>query len=115
MVIASVKLNGTELNPDDFSLDPETSKATNVEEKTLKINGKGNYTGEATAATTWSLVAKDVTVTPASGLSKIYGADDPALTYATSIDSDTTLKGKFDAAVTGIEFALEGKIGRAHV
>ena len=75
------------------------NKATDVGDNTLVIKGEGNYTGEARA--TWSLVAKDVTITPTSGLSKTYGAADPTLTYTTSIDSDTTLKGKFDAAKSG--------------
>ena len=70
-------------------------KATNVGNKTLVIEGKGNYTGEARA--TWSLVAKDVTITP-DAKSKTYGDADPELTYNTDI-SDTTLKGKFNDAV----------------
>ncbi len=53
VVVTSVELGGTALNAGDYTLDPETSKATNVEEKTLKINGIGNYTG--TANTTWKL------------------------------------------------------------
>ena len=55
VVIDSVKLDGTTLNAGDYTLDPATSKATNVEEKTLKINGTGNYTGSATASTAWKL------------------------------------------------------------
>ena len=72
---------------------------TNVGNMTLGISGAGNYTGEAIA--TWSLVAKDVTITPTSGLSKTYGEADPTLTYTTSIDGDTTLKNKFDADKSG--------------
>ena len=72
---------------------------TNVGNMTLGISGTGNYTGEASA--TWSLAARDVTITPASGLSKIYGAADPTLPYTTSIDSDTTLKPLFDADKSG--------------
>ena len=72
------------------------NKATDVGNNTLVIKGKGNYTGEARA--TWSLVAKDVTITP-DAKSKTYGEADPKLTYTTSIDSDTTLKGKFNDAV----------------
>ena len=72
---------------------------TNVGNMTLGISGTGNYTGEASA--TWSLAARDVTITPASGLSKTYGAADPTLPYTTSIDSDTTLKPLFDAAKSG--------------
>ena len=75
------------------------NSVTNVGNTTLKISGTGNYKG--TAQKDWSLVAKDVTITPTSGLSKTYGATDPTLTYTTSIDSDTTLKGKFDAAKSG--------------
>ena len=73
-------------------------KATNVGNKTLVIKGEGNYTGQASA--TWTLVAKDVTITP-DAKSKTYGAAEPTLTYTTSIDGDTTLKGKFDAAKSG--------------
>lgn len=75
------------------------NKATDVGNNTLVIEGKGNYKG--TARATWSLVARDVTITPTSGLSKTYGATDPTLTYTTSIDSDTTLKNKFDEAKSG--------------
>ena len=75
------------------------NKATDVGNNTLVIKGKGNYTGEARA--TWTLVAKDVTITPTSGLSKTYGAADPTLTYTTDIDGDATLKGKFDDAKSG--------------
>ena len=99
VVIDSVKVDGTALTSSDYAVDLTTSKATNVEEKTLKITGKGNYTGTTTAATAWSLVAKDVTITP-DAKSKTYGAADPVLTYTTDI-SDTTLKGKFDAAKSG--------------
>ena len=74
------------------------NKATDVGNKTLIIEGKGNYTGEARA--TWSLVAKDVTITP-DAKSKTYGAAEPTLTYTTSIDGDTTLKTKFDEAKSG--------------
>lgn len=75
------------------------NKATDVGNNTLVIKGEGNYTGQASA--TWTLVAKDVTITPASGLSKTYGAAEPTLTYTTSIDGDTTLKAKFDGAKSG--------------
>ena len=74
------------------------NKATDVGNNTLVIKGKGNYTGEARA--TWTLLAKDVTITP-DAKSKTYGADDPTLTYTTDIDGDTTLKGKFDTAKSG--------------
>ena len=55
VVVDSVKLNSTTLNASDYTLDPVTSKATNVEEKQLKINGTGNYGGSATATTAWKL------------------------------------------------------------
>lgn len=75
------------------------NSVTNVGNTTLKISGTGNYKG--TAQKDWSLVAKEVTITPTSGLSKTYGATDPTLTYTTSIDSDTTFKNKFDEAKSG--------------
>lgn len=71
------------------------NSVTNVGNTTLKISGTGNYKG--TARATWSLVAKDVTITPVAK-SKTYGDADPELTYNTDI-SDTTLKGKFNDAV----------------
>ncbi len=74
------------------------NKATNVGNNTLVIKGTGNYTGEARA--TWSLLAKDVTITP-DAKSKTYGAADPELTYTTDIDGDTPLKAKFDEAKSG--------------
>lgn len=85
------------------------NSVTNVGNTTLKISGTGNYKG--TAQKDWSLVAKDVTITPTSGLSKTYGATDPTLTYTTSIDSDTTLKGKFDAAKSGALSYTGTKVG----
>ena len=75
------------------------NSVTNVGNTTLKISGTGNYKG--TAQKDWSLVAKEVTITPTSGLSKTYGATDPTLTYTTSIDGDTPLKNKFDEAKSG--------------
>ena len=74
------------------------NKATDVGDNTLVIKGEGNYTGEARA--TWSLVAKEVTITP-DAKSKTYGAAEPTLTYTTSIDGDTTLKPLFDAVKSG--------------
>ena len=74
------------------------NKATDVGDNTLVIKGEGNYTGEACA--TWSLVAKEVTITP-DAKSKTYGAAEPTLTYTTDIDGDTTLKAKFDGAKSG--------------
>lgn len=98
--ISKVTLDGTDLTGAGANYTVESgNKATNVGNNTLVIKGKGNYTG--TAQKDWSLVAKEVTITPTSGLSKTYGAADPTLTYTTSIDSDTTLKGKFDAAKSG--------------
>ena len=97
--IASVKDGAAPLiaGGHDYSI-VSGGKATNVGNNTLIIEGKGNYKG--TASATWSLVAKDVTITP-NALSKTYGADDPTLTYTTDIDGDTTLKAKFDEAKSG--------------
>ena len=96
--IASVK-DGTAslIATIDYTIE-SGNKATDVGNNTLVIEGKGNYKG--TARATWSLVAKDVTITP-DAKSKTYGATDPTLTYTTSIDGDATLKGKFDAAKSG--------------
>ena len=74
------------------------NSVTNVGNTTLKVSGTGNYKG--TAQKDWSLVAKDVTITP-DAKSKTYGAADPTLTYTTSIDDDTPLKNKFDEAKSG--------------
>ncbi len=96
--IASVKDGAADLiSTIDYAIE-SGNKATDVGNNTLVIKGKGNYTGEASA--TWSLVAKDVTITP-DAKSKTYGAADPTLTYTTSIDGDATLKGKFDAVKSG--------------
>ncbi len=57
VVISKVTVDGTDLIGTDYTI-TSGGKATNVEEKTLKITGKGNYTGEASA--TWTLVAKDI-------------------------------------------------------
>ncbi len=99
VAISSVKDGGTSLSSTiDYTI-TGGNKATDVGNNTLVIEGKGNYKG--TAHATWSLVAKEVTITPTSGLSKTYGATDPTLTYTTSIDGDTPLKNKFDEAKSG--------------
>ena len=99
VAISPVKDGGTSLiSTIDYTI-TGGNKATDVGNNTLVIEGKGNYKG--TAHATWSLVAKEVTITPTSGLSKTYGATDPTLTYTTSIDGDTPLKNKFDEAKSG--------------
>ena len=97
--IASVKDGTASLiaGGHDYSI-VSGNKATDVGDNTLVIKGKGNYKG--TAHATWSLVAKDVTITP-DAKSKTYGEADPTLTYTTDIDGDATLKGKFDTAKSG--------------
>ena len=96
--IASVKDGAADLiSTIDYAIE-DGDKATDVGNNTLVIKGKGNYKG--TARATWSLVAKDVTITP-DAKNKTYGAADPELTYTTSIDGDATLKGKFDEAKSG--------------
>lgn len=98
--VYSVKDGTTVLNKGtDYIETSGFNPLTNVGNMTLGISGTGNYTGEAIA--TWSLAAKDVTITPASGLSKTYGTADPTLPYTTSIDGDATLKPLFDAAKSG--------------
>ena len=98
--VYSVKDGTTVLNKGtDYIETSGFNPLTNVGNMTLGISGAGNYTGEAIA--TWSLAAKDVTITPASGLSKTYGTADPTLPYTTSIDGDATLKPLFDAAKSG--------------
>ena len=98
--VYSVKDGTTVLNKGtDYIETSGFNPLTNVGNMTLGISGAGNYTGEAIA--TWSLAAKDVTITPASGLSKTYGTADPTLPYTTSIDGDAALKPLFDAAKSG--------------
>lgn len=98
VAISSVKDGGTSLiSTIDYTI-TGGNKATDVGNNTLVIEGKGNYKG--TARATWSLVAKDVTITP-DAKNKTYGAADPELTYTTSIDGDTPLKNKFNEAKSG--------------
>ena len=98
--VYSVKDGTTVLNKGtDYIETSGFNPLTNVGNMTLGISGAGNYTGEAIA--TWSLAAKDVTITPTSGLSKTYGTADPTLPYTTSVDGDATLKPLFDAAKSG--------------
>lgn len=98
--VYSVKDGTTVLNKGtDYIETSGFNPLTNVGNMTLGISGAGNYTGEAIA--TWSLAAKDVTITPTSGLSKTYGTADPTLPYTTSIGGDATLKPLFDAAKSG--------------
>ena len=99
VVIESVKDGETSLTKDkDYTIE-SGGKATEVGNNTLVVRGTGNYTGRATE--TWSLLAKEVTITPDSNKSKTYGADDPGLTYTTSIDGETTLKESFNSAANG--------------
>ena len=74
------------------------NKATDVGNNTLVIKGKGNYTGEASA--TWTLVAKDVTITP-DAKSKTYGTADPELTYSTDLTAGSALETAFSTAKSG--------------
>ena len=66
--ITSVKLSdGTILGTDDYVIKDNSNKATNAGEITLTIEGKGNYTGTATA--TWEITKinpelKDFVVRP---------------------------------------------------
>ena len=74
------------------------NKATDVGDNTLVIKGEGNYTGEARA--TWSLVAKEVTITP-DAKSKTYGAAEPELTYSTDLTAGSALETAFNTAKSG--------------
>ena len=97
--VYSVKDGATVLNKDtDYIETSGYNPVTNVGNTTLEISGAGNYKG--TAQKDWSLVAKDVTITP-DAKSKTYGAADPELTYTTSIDGEVALKNKFVAAKSG--------------
>ena len=99
VVITSVELDGTTLTSSDYTI-TSGGTATDVSDTTLKITGKGNYVGTATAATTWSLVAKDVTITP-DAKSKTYGADEPTLTYTTDLTAGSALETAFNTAKSG--------------
>lgn len=59
-----------------------TSAGTNAGEVTLTLTGIDSFSGTKTF--TYAIAPKPVTVTPDSGQSKMYGAADPALTYANS-------------------------------
>ena len=97
--VYSVKDGATVLNKGtDYTETSGYSPVTNVGNTTLKISGAGNYKG--TAQKDWSLVAKEVTITP-DAKSKTYGTADPELTYTTSIDGEGALKNKFVAAKSG--------------
>ena len=55
------------------------AEPTDVDTYTLTVTGKGNYSGSLTA--TFRIKAMAVTVTPNANQSKVYGAEEPALTY----------------------------------
>jgi hypothetical protein len=59
-----------------------TSAGTNAGTVTLTITGIGNFYG--TKNLTYTIGKKAVTITPAEGQSKNYGATDPVLTYTAS-------------------------------
>ena len=72
VVITSVKDGSLSLTKGtDYTLGAGSS-ATNVESKTLTINGIGNYQGSAVSAA-WSLVPKEVTLTWENFSSRTYG------------------------------------------
>ena len=97
--IASVKDGTASLiaGGHDYSIVSDGT-ATNVGNNTLVIEGKGNYKG--TASATWSLVAKDVTITP-DAKSKTYGAAEPELTYSTDLTAGSALETAFNTAKSG--------------
>ena len=96
--ISSVKDGAADLiSTIDYTIE-RGNKAADVGDNTLVIKGKGNYMGEASA--TWSLVAKDVTITP-DAKSKTYGADDPELTYSTDLTAGSALETAFNTAKSG--------------
>lgn len=71
----------------------------NVGTATYTITGKGNYTGSFQKQ--FTIDPATVTVTPDSGLSKTYGADDPTLTYTmspASLAEGSTVSGKLSRA-----------------
>ena len=95
----SVKDGATTLNKGiDYTETSGCNPVTNVGNTTLKISGAGNYTG--TAQKDWSLVAKDVTITP-DAKSKTYGAADPELTYSTDLTAGSALETAFNTAKSG--------------
>lgn len=97
--VYSVKDGATVLNKGtDYTETSGYSPVTNVGNTTLKISGAGNYKG--TAQKDWSLVAKDVTITP-DAKSKTYGAADPELTYSTDLTAGSALETAFSTAKSG--------------
>ncbi len=97
--VYSVKDGATVLNKGtDYTETSGYSPVTNVGNTTLKISGAGNYKG--TAQKDWSLVAKDVTITP-DAKSKTYGAADPELTYSTDLTAGSALETAFNTAKSG--------------
>ena len=97
--VYSVKDGATVLNKGtDYTETSGYSPVTNVGNTTLKISGAGNYKG--TAQKDWSLVAKDVTITP-DAKSKTYGAADPGLTYSTDLTAGSALETAFNTAKSG--------------
>lgn len=93
--------------------------ATNVESKTLTINGTGNYQGSATSDTTWSLVPKEVTLTWENYSARTYG-DGKTVTATVSnkisgdevnvtvSGGDETEVGSHTATATGLTGAHSG-------
>jgi len=97
--VYSVKDGATVLNKGtDYTETSGYSPVTNVGNTTLKISGAGNYKG--TAQKDWSLVSKDVTITP-DAKSKTYGAADPELTYSTDLTAGSALETAFNTAKSG--------------
>ena len=85
--VASVKDGNTTLySGRDYTVSGATQ--TNAGHYELTVTGTGNYTGSKTVA--WEIAPKAVTVT-ANNATKVYGAEDPALTAKVSgtVGSDT--------------------------
>lgn len=113
--ITSVMDGGNALTKDTDYTITSGGIATNVEEQTLTITGKGNYTGTATSATKWKLSPKavdasmiapvsDATYTGSAITPKPAITDGTALTEGTDFDysyEDNTNAGTAKVKITG--------------
>ena len=70
--------NGKEVSSANYTV-TYTNNVNAGSNATVKVTGKGNYSGEKTA--TFTIAKRTLRVTPTAGQSKIYGSTDPTLTY----------------------------------
>ena len=84
--------NDATITASDYTI--TNNGGTNVGNYSVKVEGKGNYTGTINKTNCFSITQKAITITPKNEQTKIYGSNDPVLTYtATTLASGDSWTG----------------------